>query len=39
VRRMTGQPKSFYVLGVGDCDFEETDVGAVVKADACESWF
>jgi len=39
VRSITGLPKAFHILGLGDCDFEETDVGALVKADACETWF
>ena len=39
IRSLTKQPKYFHILGIGDCDFEATDVGAVVKADACEAWF
>lgn len=39
IRSITGKPKSFHVLGVGDCAFEASDVGAAVKADACEAWF
>ncbi len=39
IRTLTGSPKAFQVLAVGPCAFEETDVGAVVKADACSTWF
>ena len=39
IRRITGAPKAFQVLQVGPCEFSETDVGAVVKADACPTWF
>jgi hypothetical protein len=39
MRALTGESKGFYILGVGACDFAETDSGAVVKADACPSWF
>jgi hypothetical protein len=39
IRTLTGSPKAFQLLAVGPCTFEETDVGAVVKADACSTWF
>jgi hypothetical protein len=39
IRSMTGEAKAFHVLGVGSCPFADTDVGAVVKADACDGWF
>jgi hypothetical protein len=39
IRSLTGQPKAFHVLSINACTFEATDVGAVVKADACELWF
>jgi hypothetical protein len=39
IRSLTGKPKAFHVTGVGDCPFQATDVGAVVKGDACQAWF
>lgn len=39
MRALTGESKGFYILGVGACTFAETDTGAVIKADACPSWF
>jgi hypothetical protein len=39
VRTMTGEAKGFYVLGIGNCTFSETDSGAVIQADACPGWF
>jgi hypothetical protein len=39
IRSVTGAPKAFQAIQVGPCAFDETDVGAVVKADACSSWF
>ena len=39
IRSLTGKIKGFRVLGVGNCPFDKVDLGAVVKADACQSWF
>jgi len=39
IRSMTGEIKGFRVLGVGNCTLDDVDLGAVVKADACEGWF
>jgi hypothetical protein len=39
IRSLTGEVKGFRVLGVGDCPFDQVDLGAVVKADACKGWF
>lgn len=39
IRSLTGEIKGFRVIGVGNCALDKVDVGAVVKADACPSWF
>ena len=39
IRTITGAPKAFQMIQIGPCAFDETDVCAVVKADACSAWF